>query len=105
MSSEERPHKRLRDSEEGSAASPDVIKQSDEFWIPDGNIVLVAGGTAFRVYKGLLTLQSTVFADLFASSSPRAEESYDGCPLIRLMDSPQDLAHLLRVLLPTSRTL
>ncbi|PIL26455.1 hypothetical protein GSI_12213 [Ganoderma sinense ZZ0214-1] len=80
----------------------DGLTRSEDFWIPDGNIVLVAGETAFRVYQGLLTLQSTVFADMFASSSPRTEECYDGCPVIRLQDSPRDLVHLLRVLLPTS---
>ncbi|KAI1795293.1 hypothetical protein LXA43DRAFT_992256 [Ganoderma leucocontextum] len=107
MSQDSRPPKRRRDGEDGTEASQDPIdglKRSEEFWIPDGNIVLVAGGMAFRVYRGLLTLQSTVFADLFASSSPRAEESHDGCPIIHLTDSPQDLAHLLCVLLPASRT-
>ena len=108
MSQDSRPPKRQRGAEDGEGASQDRVdglKRSEEFWIPDGNIVLIAGETAFRVYRGLLTLQSTVFADLFASSSPCAEESYDDCPAIRLTDSPEDLAHLLRVLLPTSRSL
>ncbi|PIL26457.1 hypothetical protein GSI_12215 [Ganoderma sinense ZZ0214-1] len=107
MSQDLRPPKRRRDGDEGSEASQDPLdglKRSEEFWIPDGNIVLIAGKTAFRVYRGLLTLQSTVFSDLFASSSPRAEESHDGCPVILLTDSAQDLTHLLRVLLPSSRT-
>ncbi|KAI1795284.1 hypothetical protein LXA43DRAFT_1090934 [Ganoderma leucocontextum] len=76
--------KRPRDAPAGVEASQDSVdglKRSEEFWIQDGNIVLVAGETAFRVYRGLLALQS----------------------MIRLTDSPQDLAHLLRVLLPTSR--
>ena len=108
MSYTSRPLKRLRDNNDSSETSPDflkALKRSEEFWIPDGNIVLVAGQTAFRVYRGLLALQSTIFADLFASSSPAAEETYDDCPLIRLTESPQDLAHLLRLLLPTSRML
>ncbi len=108
MSQDSRPLKRPRDGEEGADAFRDAIyglKRSENFWIPDGNIMLVAGETAFRVYRGLLTLQSTVFADMFASSSYNAEESHDGCPVIRLTDSAQDLAHLLCVLLPASRTL
>ncbi|PIL26442.1 hypothetical protein GSI_12200 [Ganoderma sinense ZZ0214-1] len=109
MSQDSRPFKRARsvtDGAESSDATPHGdFKRSEEFWMPDGNIVLIAGETAFRVYRGLLALQSTVFADLFASSSPNAEESYEDCPLIRLTDSPHDLAHLLRVLLPTSRML
>ncbi|PIL26444.1 hypothetical protein GSI_12202 [Ganoderma sinense ZZ0214-1] len=107
MSQDPRPPKRQRTSlsgEDSSENSAVGLKRSEEFWIEDGNIVLIASGeTAFRVYRGLLALQSTVFADLFASSSPSAEERYDECPVIRLTDSPQDLAHLLRALLPTSR--
>ena len=106
MSQDPRPPKRPRDmisTCEASKDSVDSLKRSKEFWIEDGNIVLVAGETAFRVYRGLLALQSTIFADLFASSSPSAEERYDDCPVIRLTDSPQDLTHLLRALLPTSR--
>lgn len=105
MSQDPRPPKRARSAVSGEDAPEDAgisLKRSDEFWIEDGNIVLIAGETAFRVYRGLLALQSTVFADLFASSSPSAEERYDDCPVIRLTDSPQDLAHLLRALLPTS---
>ncbi|KAM5539653.1 hypothetical protein V8D89_006762 [Ganoderma adspersum] len=105
MSQDPRSPKRARTAiscEDASGEAGVSLKRSDEFWIEDGNIVLVAGETAFRVYRGLLALQSTVFTDLFASSSPSAEERFDDCPVIRLTDSPQDLAHLLRALLPTS---
>ena len=100
-----RPSKRSRNTTDGDELSEPLgdWKRSEEFWIPDGNVVLIAGDTAFRVYRGLLAMQSTVFADLFASSSPMAEESYDDCPLIRLTDSPQEVAQLLRILLPTPR--
>ncbi|KAI1795288.1 hypothetical protein LXA43DRAFT_882184, partial [Ganoderma leucocontextum] len=69
-----------------------------EIWFDDGNIVLVAHKTAFRIYGGLLAGQSTVFSDMFASSSP--DETFEGCPVVHLSDSPPDLVHLLRVLLP-----
>ncbi|KAI1795336.1 hypothetical protein LXA43DRAFT_881932 [Ganoderma leucocontextum] len=75
-----------------------------EFWLDDidGNIVLIARNVAFRIYRGLLVAQSTVFADMFASSSPNSDEVIDGCPVIYVSDSPEDLAQLLRVLLPTT---
>ncbi len=58
---------------------------------------------AFRVYRGLLAAQSEVFAGMFAGSSSQDAESYHGCPIVQLSDSPQDLRHLLRVLLPTTK--
>ncbi|OBZ69624.1 Molybdenum cofactor sulfurase [Grifola frondosa] len=66
-----------------------------EFWYEDGSIVLIAGNVAFRVYQGLLSEQSSVFTDLFAIPQPAGAESIDGCPVVRLSDSPEDLRHLL----------
>ncbi|PIL26558.1 hypothetical protein GSI_12316 [Ganoderma sinense ZZ0214-1] len=82
------------------------IKQHPEFWLDDGNLVLVANRhTAFRVYAGLLASQSEVFANMFAVASSNADEVYDGCPVVPVYDVPSDFAHFLRVLLPKeSRT-
>ena len=80
-----------------------MLDQHEEFWFIDGNLILVARDTAFRVYRGLLTVQSQVFDDMFASASSSTHELFDGCPVVHLSDTPEDLAHLLHVLLPTSR--
>ncbi|KAI1795354.1 hypothetical protein LXA43DRAFT_1108512 [Ganoderma leucocontextum] len=98
MSDEARPTKRIRIADSGP-----MLKQHDEFWFDDGNLVLVAGDTAFRIYRGLLTVQSRIFENVFVSASPSTDELLDGCPVVHLSDSPDDLVHLLRVLLPTSR--
>ena len=74
-------------------------------WFDDGNITLIAQDVAFRIYRSLLAAQSTVFADMFASAIPSADECMDGCPAVHVSDSSEDLAHLLRVLLPGSRRL
>ncbi|KAI1795351.1 hypothetical protein LXA43DRAFT_1108500 [Ganoderma leucocontextum] len=76
------------------------IAPHDEFWFPDGNLILVARDVAFRVYRCLLSDQSTVFADMFAGASVVADEMFEACPIVRLSDSPQDLTHLFRILLP-----
>ncbi len=79
------------------------LQQHGEFWIEDGNLILVARDVAFRVYRGLLAEQSTVLGDLATASSEDVYETlFDGCPIVRLSDSPQDLTHLLRILLPKS---
>ncbi|PIL26479.1 hypothetical protein GSI_12237 [Ganoderma sinense ZZ0214-1] len=104
-----RPLKRARVSDTDLSSSPSSAsashfqRQDPEFWLSDGNIILVAkNGTAFRVYRGLIAAQSTVFEDMFVSSTSGADELFDGCPVVQLTDSSEDLTHLLRVLLPKS---
>ncbi|KAI0742362.1 hypothetical protein C8Q80DRAFT_1108543 [Daedaleopsis nitida] len=86
-----------------SSHSTAVLERDNELWLDDGNIVLVAGGVGFRVYKGLLAAQSPVLCDMFGAGSLRADEQYDNVPVVPLFDSPIDLRHLLRVLLPKSQ--
>ncbi|PIL26495.1 hypothetical protein GSI_12253 [Ganoderma sinense ZZ0214-1] len=86
-----------------STASASELQRHPEIWFDDGNIVVIADGTAFCVYCGLLAAQSTIFCDTFASSTPIPDEAFDGCPVVELSDSPHDLAHLLRVLLPKEK--
>ena len=81
----------------------DSLTRHEEFWFNDGSVVLVARNTGFRVFRSLLAAQSTVFADMLSSSSPSADEMVEGCPVVPLSDSPQDVAHFLGVLLPKSR--
>ncbi|PIL26528.1 hypothetical protein GSI_12286 [Ganoderma sinense ZZ0214-1] len=74
-----------------------------DFWLDDGNLILLAGDTAFRVYKGLLTKNSGVFADMFATGSADATETFDSCPVVRLPDHPADLSDFLQYLMPCSK--
>ena len=114
-SSNPRPLKRAclsseQDDSPNHASTPTLslstLQRHPEFWFDDGNIILVANHIGFRVYRGLLAAQSTVFADMFISSSSRADESLWGCPVVKLeRESHCDLAHLLRALLPMSPTL
>ena len=103
MSENSRPTKRARTDERSTHRPQAATERHYEFWLDDGNIVLVAENVAFRVYRGLLAAQSTVFEDMLASSSPLADESFDGCPVVRLSDSPMELAHLLGVILPKTQ--
>ena len=98
MFNEARPTVPIRVADSGPTP-----KQRSEFWFDDGNLVLVAGDTAFRIYRGLLAVQSRVFENMFVSASSSNDELLDGCPVVQLSDSPEDLVHLFRVLLPTSR--
>ncbi|KAH9856111.1 hypothetical protein C2E23DRAFT_722423 [Lenzites betulinus] len=79
------------------------FQRDTEFWLEDGNLVLIAHTTGFRVYRGLLASQSEVFGGMFESASPSTGDSFDGCPVVHLSESPEDLRHLLRVILPASQ--
>ncbi|EIW56790.1 uncharacterized protein TRAVEDRAFT_170761 [Trametes versicolor FP-101664 SS1] len=82
----------------------------DEFWLEDGNLTLIAGDVEFRVYKGPLIANSPVFRDMLSLPQPIPTQPDDRpdllCPcgyapaLVHVSDSPEDLRHLLRVLVP-----
>ena len=78
-----------------------IFEHDTEFWMEDGNLVLLAGKVAFRVYRGLMAVQSPVFASMFLVADSGASKSVEGCPAVCLSDSPEDLRHLLRALLPS----
>ena len=94
---------RVQDGDSSSELEHATLKHDDEFWFDDGNLILVARGTGFKIYRGLLTAQSSVFADMFATSSVEDTEKHADCPVVHLTESSDDLRDLLRVLLPKSR--
>ncbi|KIJ64949.1 hypothetical protein HYDPIDRAFT_111635 [Hydnomerulius pinastri MD-312] len=81
-----------------------------EPWMEDGNIVLAAQGNYFRVHLSVLSLHSSIFKDMFISSSPSSgcsTSSYgalddvqviDRCPVVQLSDSVEDLQIVLDAL-------
>ncbi|KAM5539632.1 hypothetical protein V8D89_006741 [Ganoderma adspersum] len=109
-----RPHKRPRTSGESppqastsrtTLDAPGGLKRhSEELWLSDGNVILSTQDTGFRVFRSLLATQSTVFAEIFTSElSSSDQEMFEGCAVVHVYDTPEDLAHFLRVLLPTSQ--
>lgn len=72
-----------------------------ELYILGGDIVLVCEHTVFRIWRGILAVNSEVFQDMFAlgvGNQPLNYEKYDGVPLVRLYDTPRDMEVLLRLL-------
>ena len=78
------------------------LTRDREFWLNDRNIVLIARDVGFRIYRGRLAAQSTIFTDMFSSPNSSADEYYDDCPVVRLSNSVEDLRYFLRVLVPCS---
>ncbi|KAJ7142088.1 hypothetical protein C8R43DRAFT_1109255 [Mycena crocata] len=70
-----------------------------ELWFQDGNLVIQAGKSLFRVYRGILATHSPVFEDMLSFPQPPDSELVDGCPLVRLPDASNEVAVFLKALL------
>lgn len=68
------------------------------WWFDDGNVVLIADDTLFRVHRGVLSHHSVVFRDMFMIPQPEEFEQMEGCPVVHLSDSPRELGVLLGAL-------
>jgi len=81
------------------------VKHAD-LWFCDGSVVLQAESVLFRVHKSQLSRRSVIFSDMFTLPQPPvitthatlADETYEGCPVIKLHDSAEDVANLLLAL-------
>ncbi|KAJ7459345.1 hypothetical protein FB451DRAFT_971995, partial [Mycena latifolia] len=73
-------------------AHPTLIRPT-EVWFDDGTVVLQAEGTLF--WCTVASWQSPIFRDMVTIPQPSAGDTYEGCPLIILQDSPKDLALFL----------
>ncbi len=95
------PRKRARVEGETSNLPTCGLRKDGEVWLSDGSIVVVAAdNVAFRVHKSTLARRSEIFRDLF--SLPNADaataETMDGCPVVYVSDSSDDIRHLFLVL-------
>jgi hypothetical protein len=67
-------------------------------WFDDGNIILEAELSQFRVYRGILSAHSVIFKDMFALAQPSGEGDVEGCPVVHLSDRAEDVRIILEVL-------
>ncbi|KAF8882749.1 hypothetical protein CPB84DRAFT_1851129 [Gymnopilus junonius] len=78
--------------------------QADWLWFEDGNLILRAETTLFRIYSGLLARQSSVFQDMQGFPTPveGGDITMDGCPIVTVYDSAQDMSYFLRAIFDSS---
>lgn len=68
-------------------------------WFDDGNLILKAQNTLFRIYGGFLAARSSVFYDMLSFPPPKeGNATLEGCPVVFVYDSPDDLTHFLRAI-------
>jgi len=80
--------------------------QKSRFWFDDGNVILQAENTQFRVHRSLLSMHSNIFKDIFSVPQPTDTTTtlnVDGCPVITLSDKADDLEHVLSIFYETIR--
>jgi hypothetical protein len=71
---------------------------SDKLWFPDGNVVLEAENTRFRIYQGVLVQNSPIFADMLSIPQPSNPEQHEGTMLARLPDTAEEMLYFLMAL-------
>ena len=77
---------------------PKLIRRED-LWFDDGNVVFQAQDAVFRVHKSVLCRESAFFRDMFSLPQPLTlRETYDGCPLVKVQDSVEDISLFLAVI-------
>lgn len=91
---------RLEDGPESAGAGFGGTQEYEKgsVWLDDGNVVIVAERTAFKVLRSILSRNSDIFRDMFAMPQPANAEVMDGCPVVQLPDSKKDVAHVLSAL-------
>ncbi|KLO06256.1 hypothetical protein SCHPADRAFT_695050 [Schizopora paradoxa] len=81
----------------------------DALWFDDGSIVLATDVHLYRVHKGVLARNSSVFKDMFnfptsvegggMNDDATNAEEWDGVPMVKMAgDSDEDVYHLLMAL-------
>jgi hypothetical protein len=77
-------------------------KPHPNLWFDDGSLVIQASTVRYRVHRTILCRHSAIFRDMVAmpqqDGPSNSEHTFDGCPLVRMMDSPDDLTMLLEAI-------
>ncbi|KAJ6472372.1 hypothetical protein C8R47DRAFT_1295900 [Mycena vitilis] len=81
------------------APSSAPLTRADGLWFEDCGLIIQAESTVFRVSRDYLALQSTVFRDMLSMPQPKDADMMDGCPVVVLPDSADDVTFLLKALL------
>jgi hypothetical protein len=74
------------------------VVRSSKFWFEDGNVVLQAEHTQFRLHRSVLSMHCSIFRDMFACSLPENGLTVDGCRLINLSETLEDVKNFVKIL-------
>lgn len=75
-----------------------MLTEVEGLFFPDGNVIIQAEESIFRVYQGFLSARSEVLNGLFTIPQPEHQELVDKCPVVHFPDSAADMIHFLRAI-------
>ena len=68
------------------------------FYLEDGNVEVLCGGTLFRVHTSILSFHSPALRRIFGRTSLAMAESPNGCPRVLPSDTAEDFTTLLKII-------
>ncbi|KAJ6548094.1 hypothetical protein DFH09DRAFT_989136 [Mycena vulgaris] len=77
---------------------PTALQRVQDLWFADGNLVIQAGNSQFRVYRGILAARSPVFQDMLSFPQPPDSELVEGLPLVNLPDAETEVIEFLKAI-------
>ncbi|KAJ7490875.1 hypothetical protein FB451DRAFT_1221307 [Mycena latifolia] len=81
---------------------PSQVRRVQELWFEDGNLIIQAGTSQFRVYRGVFAARSPVFHDMLSFPQPPDSELIEGCPVVHLHDSAAEVTVFLKAIFDSS---
>ena len=82
----------------GILEGPSCWAPDERYYFSDGNIVILAETTLFRVHRSVLAMYSEVFKDMFTLPQPATGTKIDGFPLVRLPDTKDQVGGMLETI-------
>ncbi|KAF8805893.1 hypothetical protein BYT27DRAFT_7234211 [Phlegmacium glaucopus] len=83
--------------------TPDGLERVEDLWFEDGNLILQAENSLFRIYSGFLSARSSVFSDMLAfPPPPEGNEKMDDCYIVSVYDSAKDMTVFLKAIIDSS---
>ncbi len=75
--------------------SLDGLKKHPDLWWEDGNVILVAENSGFKVHRSVVSRRSSVLKDMFSLPAFGAQVTFEDIPIVHLSDDPEELAYFL----------
>ncbi|KAF8184217.1 hypothetical protein BJ912DRAFT_975411 [Pholiota molesta] len=78
-------------------------KPHPKLWFDDGSLVIQASSIRYRIHRTIICQHSAIFRDMMAMPQPNDESldnenTFDGCPVVKLEDNSDELSMLLEAL-------
>ncbi|KAJ6567037.1 hypothetical protein B0H19DRAFT_1139214 [Mycena capillaripes] len=88
--------------DDNSNISISEARRVQELWFEDGNLVIQAGNSLYRVFRGILARASPIFQDMLSLPQPPDSDLVEGCLIVRLPDPETEVTPFLKAIFDSS---